>query len=135
MEDILRVMEKQGALPDFDWEKFKKEAPLMSGETKKVTLSNVKVKQNFTLGDFAITTPVENGTPITAKNARHLPHVWQEGKPVPLYDPTILEARGVSFLGSPTSPQFWMNMIGLVLIFMALSMMAYKYFKNRKENN
>ena len=135
MDDILRDMERQGALSKDFLEKRKKEPPLMSGETKKVTLSNVELRHKFSVADFAITTPIEDGTLVTAKNARHLPHVWQDDKPVPLYDPAILEARDLSFLGSPTSPRFWMNMLSFVLIFSALTWMAYKHFKKQKENN
>jgi len=116
---------------DIDWSKYRQAATFT--RTTEYTLSNIKLKQKFSLEDFAITTPIEEGTMIRAINAPHLPYVWRGGKPVPLYDPTIYNWRDQPFLGGPTSPRFWLTMLGVVLIIAGLSHMVYNVLKKRRE--
>ena len=133
IKDIPRELADKSMIPkNFDWSKAHEDNLLT---TAVYTFSDVRVKQSFSLEDFAITTDLREreGRNIIVKNARHLPHELIEGKPVPLYDPTILEAKGLSFLGSPSSPRFWFNMLGFLIILTALGHMVYKYFKNRRE--
>jgi len=110
--------------------KISDDTPTISISSKCI-LSNVKLKQKFTLKDFAITTPIDEESPIHVKNAPHLQYVWRDGKPVPLFDQSLLSSRGLKFFGSPASPRFWMILIGIILIVGTLSHKTYTFVKTR----
>jgi len=115
---------------EIDWSKYPIDGTV--SRTTTYSLSNVQLKQQFSLDDFAITADIPEETPIRAINAPYLPYVWRGGKPVPLYDLTVLDRRGQKFLGGPTSLRFWFTMICILIIIAALAHKIYTSFKNRR---
>jgi len=111
--------------------------------TTTTQISSSRVSYIYSLGDisfdtlsekdfqFSLTLP--DGTPVHMQDARHIEHIWLDGKIVPKTNEAMLAiARGGhKFMPGPDEPRFWLMTIGIILILIGGGRLAYKYFTNQ----
>jgi len=80
--------------------------------------------------DFQFSLPLLNGTPVHMQDARHIEHIWLDGKIVPKTNEAMLAiARGGhKFMPGPEEPRFWLLTISIILILIGGGRLAYRYF-------
>ena len=104
-----------------------------SEATIRSTLENISF--NFRFSDsgvpFRFSTEIPNGTSVIMQDAPHLAFAWIDGKIVPLTVEGLRALKGQKFLGGPTSPRFWMTLIGLLMIIVALSHKVYTILQRK----
>jgi hypothetical protein len=83
--------------------------------------------------DFKIV-GIPEGTDVFVEDIPQIRHVWADGKIQPATDELMMRiARGGhKFMPGPDEPRFWLMAIGILLIVISLSRMAYKYFTSKK---
>jgi len=80
--------------------------------------------------DFQFSLTLPNGTSVHMQDARHIEHIWLDGKIVPKTSEAMLAiARGNhKFMPGPDEPRFWFLVIGIILILIGGGRLAYRYF-------
>jgi hypothetical protein len=99
-------------------------------ENETTYFSDFSIADNSNPQPFAFVTEIPNGTKVIAKDARHIDHVWFDGKIVPRTDEVMLAiARGGhKFMPGPETPRFWVLLISILMILVGGGRLAYRYF-------
>ncbi|MDR2410753.1 MAG: hypothetical protein LBE13_21945 [Bacteroidales bacterium] len=90
--------------------------------TTTILLHHIQPLPKLTASDFALSIPIENGTPVFIQDAPQIEHVWFDDKIEPKTNELMLRiARGGHrFIPGVWEPRFWFIVAGAVLIFLGL---------------